>query len=80
MSATDRTSFTNRSIDDIVPETLRMEISRLLEEVRLRGDDAVCDATRRFDGVSLRTDQLRVSSEEIASANVSILYSAVLSL
>ncbi|MGA1658033.1 MAG: histidinol dehydrogenase [Ilumatobacteraceae bacterium] len=71
MSATDRTSFTNRSIDDIVPETLRMEISRLLEEVRLRGDDAVCDATRRFDGVSLRTDQLRVSSEEIASASVS---------
>lgn len=71
MSPGDRAKFTERSIEDIVPGSLRTEISGLLDDVRLRGDDAVCDATRRFDGVSLRPDQLRVSSDEIASAQVS---------
>ena len=71
MSLGDRAKFTKRSIEDIVPDSLRAEISVLLDDVRQRGDDAVCDATRRFDGVSLRPDQLRVGSDEIASAQVS---------
>lgn len=71
MSPGDRAKFTKRSIEDIVPDSLRAEISVLLDDVRQRGDDAVCDATRRFDGVSLRPDQLRVGSDEIASARVS---------
>lgn len=71
MSPGDRAKFTKRSIEDIVPDSLRAEISVLLDDVRQRGDDAVCDATRRFDGVSLRPDQLRVGSDEIASAQVS---------
>jgi len=71
MSSGDRAKFTKRSIEDIVPDSLRAEISVLLDDVRQRGDDAVCDATRRFDGVSLRPNQLRVGSDEIASAQVS---------
>ena len=71
MSPSDRAKFTKRSIEDIVPDSLRAEISVLLDDVRQRGDDAVCDATRRFDGVSLRPEQLRVGSDEIASAQVS---------
>ena len=71
MSPGDRAKFTKRSIEDIVPDSLRAEISVLLDDVRQRGDDAVCDATRRFDGVSLRPDQLRVGSDEISSAQVS---------
>jgi histidinol dehydrogenase len=71
MSPGDRAKFTKRSIEDIVPDSLRAEISGLLDDVRQRGDDALCDATRRFDGVSLRADQLRVSGDEIASAQVS---------
>jgi histidinol dehydrogenase len=70
MSPGERAKFTKRSIEDIVPDSLRAEISGLLDDVRQRGDDALCDATRRFDGVSLRPDQLRVSSDEIASAQV----------
>lgn len=71
MSPSDRATLTNRSIKDIVPSALRTEISALLDDVRTRGDEAVCDATRRFDGVSLRPEQLRVGSDEIASAKVS---------
>lgn len=71
MSPSDRATLTNRSIKDIVPSALHTEISALLDDVRTRGDEAVCDATRRFDGVSLRPEQLRVGSDEIASAKVS---------
>lgn len=71
MSPSDRATLTNRSIKDIVPSALLTEISALLDDVRTRGDEAVCDATRRFDGVSLRPEQLRVGSDEIASAKVS---------
>ena len=71
MSPSDRATLTNRSIKDIVPSALSTEISALLDDVRTRGDEAVCDATRRFDGVSLRPEQLRVGSDEIASAKVS---------
>lgn len=71
MSPSDRATLTNRSIKDIVPSALCTEISALLDDVRTRGDEAVCDATRRFDGVSLRPEQLRVGSDEIASAKVS---------
>lgn len=71
MGPSDRAILTKRSMEDVVPRALRTQISDLLDDVRLRGDAAVCDATRRFDGVSLRPDQLRVGSDEIASARVS---------
>ena len=71
MTAADRRAFTNRTLDDVLPTNLRAEIVALLEDVRLRGDVAVCEATRTFDGVSLRPDQLRVSVDEIMSAHVS---------
>jgi histidinol dehydrogenase len=49
---------------------LRESIGALIEDVRLRGDDAVCDALAKFDGITLTPQQLRVSAEEIASASV----------
>lgn len=70
MSAAERESFVQRGITEVVPTVLRDEIAALIDDVRLRGDAAVCDATRRFDGVSLRSEDLRISPSEIAQARV----------
>ena len=40
----------------------------ILEDVRARGDAAVCDATARFDGVDIAPDALRVPAEAIEAA------------
>ena len=71
MSDSDKSVFARRSLHDIVPAQLRAEIEILVDDVRQRGDEAVCDATRRFDGVSLRPDQLRIGADEIMRAEVS---------
>ncbi|MDE7540572.1 histidinol dehydrogenase [Gluconobacter sphaericus] len=39
----------------------------ILADVRSRGDEALCDYTARFDRLSLPTEKLRISAEEIAS-------------
>ena len=49
---------------------LRESIAALIDDVRARGDAAVCDALARFDGIMLAPSLLRVSSEEIESAAV----------
>ncbi|MFO8013193.1 MAG: histidinol dehydrogenase [Phycisphaerae bacterium] len=43
-------------------------VRRLLDDVRARGDAAVCEATARFDGVDLTPDALRVPAEVIEAA------------
>ena len=70
MTAAERQTFADRSLRDVVNPGLQTEIATLIQDVRLRGDEAVCDATRRFDGVSLRPDQLRISADEILRAVV----------
>lgn len=70
MGEAERRLLTERSLADVVSQSLRTEIMSLLEDVRVRGDDAVCDATRRFDGVSLRPEQLRIGTDEIMAARV----------
>jgi len=42
--------------------------SAVLADVRERGDVAVIDAARRFDGAVLKVSELRVSKEELAAA------------
>jgi histidinol dehydrogenase len=49
---------------------LRASINLLIDDVRVRGDEAVCDALAKFDGIRLTPDQLRVTEEEIASASI----------
>jgi histidinol dehydrogenase len=39
--------------------TLRV-VAEIIEDVRRRGDEALCDYTARFDGVRLRPEELRV--------------------
>lgn len=66
-----RTSLCARGVDDIFDPALRTSIGALIEDVATRGDQAVCDALARFDGITLTPDQLRVSASEIATAEVS---------
>ena len=70
MDANERRSFASRNLVDVLPDGLRDEIARLVDDVRAQGDVAVCDATRRFDGVSLRPDELRVGTDDIMRATV----------
>jgi histidinol dehydrogenase len=45
-------------------------VAAIVDEVRRRGDAALVDLTKRFDGVELRPEELRVSEAEWASATV----------
>ena len=71
MTQAERRALTDRSLDDVLTPSLRADIIALLDDVRQRGDAAVCAATLHFDGVSLRPDQLRVGADELMSAEVS---------
>ncbi len=71
MSQADRRLLIERSITDVISTTLRDEIVSLLDDVRERGDAAVCDATQRFDHTLLTPEQLRIGVDEITAAKVS---------
>jgi histidinol dehydrogenase len=60
-----------RGLDDIFEPALRASIGELIDDVRERGDDAVCDALARFDGIEIEPDGLRVSDDELEAAAVS---------
>ena len=70
MSAAERDALCRRGLDAIFDPALRSSISALIEDVRARGDEAVCEALARHDGIELEPGQLRVSAEEISSARV----------
>jgi hypothetical protein len=42
-------------------------VAAIVDEVRRRGDAALLDFTKRFDGVELRPEELRVSEDEWAA-------------
>ena len=60
-----------RGIDDIFEPDLRRSIGDLIDDVRERGDIAVCDTLGRFDGIEVSPDGLRVSADEFERASVS---------
>ncbi len=66
-----RNALMRRGIDDIFDPELRRSIGELIEDVRNRGDVAVCDALGRFDGVEMSPGGLRVSTDEFERASVS---------
>jgi histidinol dehydrogenase len=71
MGADARAALMHRGIDDIFDPELRRSIEDLIDDVRVRGDAAVCDALARFDGIEVEPSGLRVTADEIASAEVS---------
>ena len=70
MSETQRADLCARGISDIFDPSLREAISSLIDDVKAHGDDAVCRALAKFDGVNLRPDQLTISPDAIAAARV----------
>ena len=70
MTPQQRDALCRRGLDDIFEPTLRASIDALIEDVRIRGDEAVCDALAKFDGIRLTPGQLRVTEEEIAAATI----------
>lgn len=73
-----RAALCARGLADIFDPALRASISTLIEDVRVRGDAAVCDALARFDGITVTPDGLRVTADEIAAAVVSPAVEAAL--
>jgi histidinol dehydrogenase len=53
-------------------------VAAIVDEVRRRGDAAVIDFTKRFDGVELRPEEIRVSEAEWAAAAVPVPLQAAL--
>ncbi len=47
---------------------LMKSVQTVIEAVKTRGDEAVCELTEKFDKVSLRPAELRVSNEEMKRA------------
>jgi histidinol dehydrogenase len=66
-----RAELMHRGLDDIFEPALRASIGELIEDVRERGDAAVCDALSKFDGIDVAPEGLRVSDDELDSAEVS---------
>ncbi len=71
MSESERMALGERGLDEIFDPLLKESIARILDDVRVNGDDAVCRALRDFDGVSVQPHELRVGSAEIGAATVS---------
>src|SRR5215207_9058089 len=71
MGDDERAVLCHRGLDAIFDPALRESIGRIIDDVRVNGDDAVCRALRDHDGITLRPDELRVSREEIDCAMVS---------
>jgi histidinol dehydrogenase len=44
---------------------LLQAVSAIIEDVRQRGDEALLDYTRRFDGIDLRREQLRLDESDL---------------
>lgn len=71
MGADSRAALMKRGLDDIFDPDLRESIGALIEDVRERGDDALCDALATFDGIEIEPGGLRVTADELDSAAVS---------
>jgi histidinol dehydrogenase len=70
MDVAARDALMRRGIDEIFDLELRRSIGALIDDVRDRGDDAVCDALARFDGIEIEPAGLRVSADEFERAAV----------
>ncbi len=71
MNDDQRTALCARGLDEIFDPALRESIGILIEDVRQRGDVAVCEALARHDRIELESSELRISDDEFDSAHVS---------
>ena len=66
-----RRAVCERGLEAIFDDDLKAAISRIIDDVRAHGDEAVCRALQDFDHVSLEPPQLRATADEIDDAEVS---------
>ena len=66
-----RAALFGRGLDDIFDPDLRSSIAELIDDVRIRGDAAVCDALARHDQIEIEPNRLRISRAELDRAAVS---------
>ncbi len=71
MDESARAALCARGLGDIFDPALRQSIGALIDDVRERGDVAVCEALAAFDGITVRPDELRVTAGELEAATVS---------
>ncbi len=71
MDSDARSMLMNRGLNDIFEPGLRASIGELIEDVRARGDAAICDALAIFDRIDVDPEGLRVTDDELDSAVVS---------
>ncbi|MBU1871911.1 MAG: histidinol dehydrogenase, partial [Candidatus Omnitrophica bacterium] len=66
--------YSSKKLEDIYnrgflgTRRLKEKVARILEDVRLQGDDALIRYTKKFDGVKLSAKNLRISEAEISGA------------
>ncbi|HSB88239.1 MAG TPA: histidinol dehydrogenase, partial [Ilumatobacteraceae bacterium] len=72
MDETARRRLCARGLEAIFDAELKAAIGRIIDDVRVNGDEAVCRALREFDHVTLQPDRLRATEDEIARATVSV--------
>jgi histidinol dehydrogenase len=70
MSEEARERLCARGLDEIFDPRLRASIGELIDDVRERGDAAVCDALARHDGITVEPDGLRITDDEFSQAIV----------
>ncbi len=66
LSADERNSLYKRTAFDI--GELTSQVAPILDAIRTRGDEAVCEFTKKFDGADLQPSHFRVSIEEMDRA------------
>ena len=75
-----RLEFTGRCTADFdplfernaFPEDFASSVNEILCDIRKRGDHAICDYAKKFDGVELSAGQFQVSPEELDAADAKV--------
>ncbi len=62
----------DRAQNDGTNNDRRRAVEAIIQDVRTRGDAALVDYTKRFDGVSLETDQLELTEEDMNKAAAAV--------
>ena len=70
MTESQRAALCHRGLEAIFDPALKASISRIIDDVRANGDEAVCRALLEWDKVRLEPHQLRASETELESATV----------
>ncbi len=77
MDTAARQQILGRGIGTIFSAQLKESIGRIIDDVRVNGDDALCRALRDFDRIDVPADRLRVSQQEFAAARAKVPASLV---